>query len=79
MSTDGFSPAPFDFRFEDVWKLSTIRWTAMRAYKLLHEQGHVIIRYPVLVSRDKLLITYDSQLPREWTLSMLKETEDKLS
>ena len=78
MNTDGFYPAPFDFRFEDVWPLCALRISAMRAYKLLHQQNHIIIRYPVLVFRDRLLITYESQLPREWTLSMLKEAEDEL-
>ena len=75
---DGFYPAPYDFRFEDVWPLQAIRWTAMLAYTMLHEREQIIIRYPVLVSRGKLKITYESQLPREWTLSMLRQAEEEL-
>lgn len=72
-----FQVAAKDLRYRDTWRLSSIRVTALHAYKRLEQRGDIAISYPVMLykRRGHLVIWYDANMPHEWTLETLRAEE----
>jgi hypothetical protein len=75
---DGLRPAAPDIPCADSWRLALVRESALLAYKTLHRQGKITLRYPIRMYRARVEIRYLSPCPHEWTRELLRRTEEEL-
>lgn len=71
--------APCETPCRDIWRMERVRYTAMRAYKVLEERGAIRVQYPLCVSGGRLTVKYDAQAPREWVLEALRDVEREIT
>jgi hypothetical protein len=71
MQSAGVTP---DIPVTDVWNVGDLNRVTIRAYKNLHQDGQIAIRFPIRVKRGTITINYLSQLPEDWIRQTISET-----